>query len=165
VLVTRTSEGTVSELGLTLYQLRLARGLSLRTLARQVGMASHGGLADYECGRRIPPEDVIHTYERVLGIGDHRLVRLREQALRDRAAAKTAQRVPDAPPDEHTARTPPAQLPCGVADFTGGHPDAQVYCDLRGVHAPADPAEVLAIEVQRSSASAGESPSRVNSTV
>jgi predicted ATPase len=49
--------------------------------------------------------------------------------------------------------------------LTGGHPDAQVYCDLRGVHAPADPAEVLAIEVQRSSASSGESPSRVNSTV
>lgn len=174
-------------LGLTLYQLRLARGLSLRTLARRLGMSGHAGLLDYERGRRIPPEDVILAYERVLEVTDGQLRRLRERALLERAAAKTAQRLEGAAGPEAPAPAPPtapAQLPPDVADFTGreaeiaelcgldapsiavisgnpgigkttlavhvaqllaaDYPDAQLYCDLHGVHDPADPADVLA---------------------
>jgi tetratricopeptide (TPR) repeat protein/transcriptional regulator with XRE-family HTH domain len=129
--------GAATELGLALYQLRLARGLSLRTLARRLGMAGHGGLLEYERGRRLPPEDVILAYERVLGVEDGRLVRLRERALVERAAAKTAERVrheipgerpkpPATVPSRPGAGAPPpppgrvpAQLPVDVPDFTG----------------------------------------------
>lgn len=204
----------VTALGLAMYQHRLARGLSLRVLARQLGLSGHGGLLEYERGRRIPPEDVVVGCERVLGIDDGRLVALRDRALAERAAAKTAERQeaqahhairapvdgPTGTPDAgghvdiagraeavESGKAMPvalAQLPADVADFTGrdreiaelvapttssivvisgkpgvgkttlavhvahllitDHPDAQFYCDLRGVHDPAQPAEVLA---------------------
>lgn len=44
-----------AELGLALYRLRLSRGLSLRVLARRLGMSGHGGLTEYEKGRRAAP--------------------------------------------------------------------------------------------------------------
>jgi tetratricopeptide (TPR) repeat protein/transcriptional regulator with XRE-family HTH domain len=186
--VTQSGAGrAAAALGLTLYQLRLARGLSLRMLARRLGMSGHGSLLEYERGRRIPPEDVVLGYERVLEVTDGRLQRLRDQALLERAAAKAAQRQDGAATEEPAASAPlvaPAQLPPDVADFTGrdteiaelcgqdapsisvisgnpgigkttlavhvarllaaDYPDAQLYCDLHGVHDPADPADVLA---------------------
>lgn len=42
--------------------------MSFRILARQLGMSSHSGLADYEQGRRIPPDDLISAYERVFSL-------------------------------------------------------------------------------------------------
>jgi len=172
--------GGAAELGLALYRLRLSRGLSLRVLARRLGMAGHGGLAEYEKGRRIPPEDVVLACERVLGVRDGRLRQLRERALAERAADRVRDRQGAAGP---AAAVPVAQLPADIADFAGreaeagelcalpggivvisgkpgvgktalavhvahaltaGYPDAQFYCDLYGVHDPADPADVLA---------------------
>lgn len=105
-----------AELGLTLYRLRLSRGLSLRVLARRLGMSGHGGLTEYEKGRRIPPEDVVVACERVLGVRDGQLRRLRERALAERAEAKTHDlRVVLKP----TGAVPVAQLPADLADFAG----------------------------------------------
>jgi tetratricopeptide (TPR) repeat protein/transcriptional regulator with XRE-family HTH domain len=177
------TERAVTELGLALYRYRLARGLSLRGLAARLGMSGHGGLTEYEKGRRIPPEDIVLACERVLGITDGTLRDLRARALEERAASKAADRqgarLADPP-----VPLPVAQLPADPADFVGRvaetdrltgpgalalaiisgkpgvgkttlavrvahllaaeHPDAQLYCDLRGVHAPADPADLLA---------------------
>lgn len=105
-----------AELGLALYRFRLSRGLSLRVLARRLGMSGHGGLTEYEKGRRIPPEDVVLACERVLGVRDGQLLRLRDRALAERAAFKVA--------DLRGALTlapaaPAAQLPSDTADFAG----------------------------------------------
>lgn len=76
--------------GHELLRLRLHRGLSLRGLARQLGMTAHSGLVDYEKGARIPPRDLMASYLRVLAPKDDRLARLYEAALSDRADLRTA---------------------------------------------------------------------------
>jgi transcriptional regulator with XRE-family HTH domain len=78
-------------LGAALRGERLARGLSLRVLARQIGLSAHGTLVDYEHGRRIPPADIVTGCERVLGIADARLQRLRDAALAERGARQAAE--------------------------------------------------------------------------
>lgn len=155
---------------MTLYRLRLSKGLSLRRMASLLGMAGHGGLSDYEKGLRIPPEDLVVAYERALKVRDGQLRELREQALAERAEAMV----------RDSAAAPVAELPADIADFTGraaeiadieaaaitvisgkpgvgktalavhvahrntaAYPDVQLYCDLSGVHNPADPSEVL----------------------
>ena len=82
-------DGTV-RLGAILYRHRVERGLSLRTMARRLGLSAHSGLLDYERGRRIPPEDLLSAYERVFELPADRLCGLRRQALAERAAVKTA---------------------------------------------------------------------------
>jgi transcriptional regulator with XRE-family HTH domain len=72
-------------LGAELRGLRVSRGLSLRGLAAQIGLSGHGGLLDYEHGRRIPPEDIVVACERTLDVRDGRLRNLREKALAERA--------------------------------------------------------------------------------
>lgn len=192
-----------AELGLVLLRHRLSRGLSLRALAHRLGMSGHGGLGEYEKGRRIPPADLLQGWERALEIPPRELGALRGRALAQRAARKTQDRRaprpdgsvprPDGsapPPGDVPSPLPrPAQLPPDVADFTGrdeelgwlrglaarcggtagpvavvwgepgigkttlavrfghlaaaGHPDAQLYVNLRGAQDPADPARVL----------------------
>ena len=73
-------------LGAELRSRRVARGLSLRVLARQLGLSAHGNLVDYEHGRRIPPEDLIIGCERVFQVSDGALRNLREKALAERAS-------------------------------------------------------------------------------
>ncbi|HEV2375268.1 MAG TPA: tetratricopeptide repeat protein [Streptosporangiaceae bacterium] len=110
-----------AELGLTLLRYRLSQGLSLRGLARTLGMSGHGGLGEYEKGRRIPPADLLAAWERALRVQPGELSSLRGKALAQRAARRC-----------HTSRTPavtgaalsppsarPAQLPPDVPDFTG----------------------------------------------
>src|SRR4051812_30037644 len=77
-------------LGAILYRNRVERGLSLRAMARRLGLSAHSGLIDYERGRRIPPEDLLAAYERVFDLPADRLCGLRRQALVERAALKTA---------------------------------------------------------------------------
>jgi tetratricopeptide (TPR) repeat protein len=72
-------------LGATLRRLRVSHGLSLRALARQVGMTAHSGLVDYELGRRLPPADLVTAYQRVFPHTAGELGRLRETALARRA--------------------------------------------------------------------------------
>jgi transcriptional regulator with XRE-family HTH domain len=72
-------------LGAALRRLRVSRGLSLRALAKQVGMTAHSGLVDYEQGRRLPPTDLLVAYQRVFPDAAGELDRLRETALAGRA--------------------------------------------------------------------------------
>jgi len=59
--------------------------MSFRALARQLGLSAHSGLADYESGRRIPPEDLILVYERVFDVPTGTLKELRNRAFAERA--------------------------------------------------------------------------------
>jgi transcriptional regulator with XRE-family HTH domain len=77
-------------LGAALRGQRMARGLSLRALARAIGLSAHATLVDYEYGRRIPPEDLVSAYERVLGVPDALLHRMRSAALTERADHQTS---------------------------------------------------------------------------
>lgn len=76
---------TARELGEALRGCRLDKGLSFRALARQLGLSAHSGLADYESGRRIPPEDLIRAYERVFDVPAGSLKELRNRAFAQRA--------------------------------------------------------------------------------
>lgn len=84
-------------LGRELLRLRTARGLSLRRLARLLGMTAHSGLVDYERGLRIPPRDLMSAYVRVLSPQDDRLLTVYRAALDNRAARRLAAVRPLAP--------------------------------------------------------------------
>ncbi|MET9631627.1 helix-turn-helix domain-containing protein [Lentzea sp. NPDC006480] len=96
-------EGVYARLGQELLRLRLQRGLSLRKLARQLGMTAHSGIVDYERGVRIPPADLMTTYVQVLKPDGNRLAQLYEAAV----AARAQQRVLDSIQTE---------IPLGPAD-------------------------------------------------
>src|SRR2546423_5744539 len=66
----------------------IARGLSLRAMARRLGMTAHAGLSQYERGRRLPPADIVAQYERVLGVTDGELLALHSRVLAERASRK-----------------------------------------------------------------------------
>jgi tetratricopeptide (TPR) repeat protein/transcriptional regulator with XRE-family HTH domain len=117
------------ELGLAMYRLRLSHGLSLRVLARRIGMSSHGGLAEYEKGRRIPAEDLVAAYERILGVRDCHLQELRKRALAEAAIAKVRSRLISLQPP---ASTPIAQLPADIADFAGRDDETKELHGLSG---------------------------------
>src|SRR3954454_2140447 len=72
-------------MGGELRSARVARGLSLRTLAKNLGLNGHGNLVDYEYGRRIPPEDLVVAWEHALGVRDNHFQGLRAKALAERA--------------------------------------------------------------------------------
>ena len=72
-------------LGAEIRTRRVARGMSLRALAKELGLSGHGTLVDYEYGRRVPPEDLVVSCERVFQISDGALRNLREKALAERA--------------------------------------------------------------------------------
>ncbi|WP_328994199.1 tetratricopeptide repeat protein [Kribbella sp. NBC_01245] len=92
---------------------RLAHGLSLRQLAGRLGMQGHGGLSDYEKGRRLAPEDLIARYESQLRITDGELRSLHAAALAERASARTTDAT--AQPESLVI----AELPAAPADFCG----------------------------------------------
>lgn len=73
------------QLGAEIRGQRVARAMSLRALAKELGFSGHGTLLDYEHGRRIPPDDVVARCERVFQISDGALRNLREKALSERA--------------------------------------------------------------------------------
>ncbi len=75
-------------LGAALRRHRMAKGMSLRALARHVGLTGHSTLVDYEHGRRILPEDLAVACEKALGVPDGELRRLRQAALRERATSE-----------------------------------------------------------------------------
>lgn len=81
----------VQELSHVLRLSRLRQGLSLRTVARGIGLTAHSGIAEYESGRRIPPADLLCSYEQMLGLPPGYLERLRQQALQERAERQILQ--------------------------------------------------------------------------
>lgn len=102
-------------LGAAMLRYRLARGLSLRQLAGRLGMQGHGGLSDYEKGRRLAPADLIERYEEQLRITDGELRSLRAAALAERAAQLAG-------PPEDDGGVPAlaiAELPASPPDFQG----------------------------------------------
>ncbi|MFI0899725.1 helix-turn-helix domain-containing protein [Streptomyces sp. NPDC020983] len=97
-------------LGLTLYRLRLERELSLRALARLLGYSAHSVFVDVERGQRLPSEALVGAYERAFGLPPGSLLKLRRQALAERAERLTdalsrtlepAPAVPPAAPSSH----------------------------------------------------------------
>jgi transcriptional regulator with XRE-family HTH domain len=72
-------------LGDELLRLRLERGLSLRKMAKELGMTAHSGLVDYERGYRIPPNGLLAAYARALRVDDDRLTVLHRAAMAERA--------------------------------------------------------------------------------
>jgi transcriptional regulator with XRE-family HTH domain len=72
-------------LGAEIRSRRVAKGMSLRGLAKELGLSGHGTLVDYEHGRRIPPADLVAGCERIFQVSDGVLRNLREKALAERA--------------------------------------------------------------------------------
>ncbi|AHH93817.1 hypothetical protein KALB_440 [Kutzneria albida DSM 43870] len=81
----RETGAAAIRLGAELRRLRLERGLSLRAMAKRVGMSAHSGLVDYERGNRIPPHDLLTSYLRELRPTDQKLVSLHRLAMSERA--------------------------------------------------------------------------------
>jgi len=86
-----------AELGVRLRVRRRERGLSLRQLTRLVGLTAHSNLADYEAGRRLPPQDVVAACEKALGISDGELTALRLAALTERSLPEVDSPTPTSP--------------------------------------------------------------------
>ncbi|GAB3920687.1 hypothetical protein GCM10029976_006600 [Kribbella albertanoniae] len=116
-------------LGAAMLRYRLARGLSLRQLAARLGMQGHGGLSDYEKGRRLAPADLIERYEEQLQITDGELRALRTAALAERATGKsdpakspavTIAELPAAPPDFQGRNAELASVLAAAADCLAG---------------------------------------------
>ncbi|GAA0582902.1 helix-turn-helix domain-containing protein [Kribbella sandramycini] len=103
----------LAALGAAMLRYRMARGLSLRQLAARLGMQGHGGLSDYEKGRRLAPADLIERYEHQLGITDGELRALRAAALAERATNHSE------PAADAAAAVTIAELPAVPADFQG----------------------------------------------
>src|SRR5262249_39937433 len=78
-------------LGAALRSCRVSQGLSMRALAKQIGLSAHGRLVDYEHGRRIPPEDLLVACEKALRVDDERLLRLRHEALAELAEIRATE--------------------------------------------------------------------------
>jgi hypothetical protein len=77
--------------------------MSMRALTGLIGLSAHSNLADYECGRRLPPRDVVEACERALGVANHELLRRWEAALRERSQRDPGDSAISAPPDAGTS--------------------------------------------------------------
>ncbi|MEV0232742.1 helix-turn-helix transcriptional regulator [Nonomuraea sp. NPDC050786] len=103
-----SGEDAIRQLGAALRARRLAQGLSLRALAREVGLGGHGTLVDYEHGRRLPPLDLLTAFERVLKVPQGELLQLRAAALAERGRDEAARLLKKPPPGPTPA---PADAP------------------------------------------------------
>ncbi|MFK4084729.1 ATP-binding protein [Kribbella sp. NPDC020789] len=119
----------LAALGAAMLRYRLASGLSLRQLAARLGMQGHGGLSDYEKGRRLAPADLIERYEEQLQITDGELRALRTAALAERATstaeaaeapAVTIAELPAVPPDFQGRNAELATVLAAAADCLAG---------------------------------------------
>jgi transcriptional regulator with XRE-family HTH domain len=86
--------------GAHLRMLRRSQGLSMRALTDLIGLSAHSNLADYECGRRLPPRDVVDACERALNVVDRQLVKRWEAALHERSQRDSAPSGRRAEPEE-----------------------------------------------------------------
>ncbi len=110
----------LAALGAAMLRYRLARGLSLRQLAARLGMQGHGGLSDYEKGKRLAPADLIERYEEQLQITDGELSALRMAALAERATSQCeASAATSKSANADLPAVTIAELPAAPADFQG----------------------------------------------
>jgi transcriptional regulator with XRE-family HTH domain len=97
--------------GAQLRMLRRSKGMSMRALTGLIGLSAHSNLADYECGRRLPPRDVVEACERALGVANQELLRRWEATLRERSQRDSVESAinarPDAPSTEPRQRSKP----------------------------------------------------------
>lgn len=108
------TSSAIEDLGRALRVGRMSRGLSLRGLAKRIGMSAHSGLVDYERGVRVLPEDLAVACERALGLPAGHLVSLRRRALAERVARKLG---PSGRPGGSAGRPgSPSGRPGGPAD-------------------------------------------------
>ncbi|GAA4035569.1 hypothetical protein GCM10022247_71470 [Allokutzneria multivorans] len=115
------------ELGAALRRLRTDSGLSLRGLARSIGLNAHSALADYERGRRMIPENLLPRFAAAVGDTDGAIA-ASLAALRERAAADLAELAEQrhavaerdtAPAGPAPVPAPSAAVPPAPADFVG----------------------------------------------
>jgi transcriptional regulator with XRE-family HTH domain len=78
--------------GAALRAARKAAGLSLREMARRLNFESHSTLSEYENGARMPSEEVVQGYERLLHLGKGSLLALLEAANIERHGDAWAKR-------------------------------------------------------------------------
>lgn len=88
-------------LGIEIRKYRIARGMTQARLAREIGLSAHSNISDYEAGRRLPPMDILQSFESVLCVNDRRLCEWRDRALTERARLWAARAV-------EAMREPPA---------------------------------------------------------
>jgi tetratricopeptide (TPR) repeat protein/transcriptional regulator with XRE-family HTH domain len=98
--------------GAELRRRRVVRGLSLRVMARRLGLSSHSGLVDYEQGRRLVPAHLLEAFAQALDDGDGELRRLRDRVLASRADPAPAS-------VEHERIMPTLPFPAVLSDFVG----------------------------------------------
>ncbi|MCA2211676.1 helix-turn-helix domain-containing protein [Jidongwangia harbinensis] len=132
-----------AELGVAMRYHRIAKGLSLRGMARRLHLSGHSNLADYERARRLPGLEIVSGYERALQLPAGKLVDLHSRALAERAGRISAR------PDGHNgAVVHVATAPTGTAGgdrADAGEPAVRVQVSIR-VPTMAEPIE-LAINV------------------
>lgn len=75
-------------LGVEIRALRKGQGFTLRQLAKEVGLRAHSNIADYELGRRLPPNDILIAFERLLKVPTGYLLEMRKRALVEEANAE-----------------------------------------------------------------------------
>lgn len=78
--------------GNAMREVRERTGLSLRSLAKQLGYHSHTTLSSYERGAVMPTDEVVAGYERILGLSPGALVEVLEQARIERHGDAWAKR-------------------------------------------------------------------------
>lgn len=109
------ADSCAQQLGAILRSSRLEQGLSLRTLAKRVGLSAHSGVAEYERGTRIPPADLIDAYERALALPSGYLMNMRQQIMRERARSTNSDSpVLSSTPDELAIAAPDHRFALGV---------------------------------------------------
>lgn len=94
--------------GAALRQARQAAGLSLREMARRLNYGSHSTLSEYENGARMPSEQVVEGYERLLCLQAGSLVTVLEAANLERHGDPWARRRVHLPVRFPDQTTPPA---------------------------------------------------------
>lgn len=75
-----TTDSDLGSLGQELRRLRESKGITQTQMARAVGLSARSAVADYESGRRLPPDDIIRNYERAFGLDPGMLRERRNQA-------------------------------------------------------------------------------------
>jgi tetratricopeptide (TPR) repeat protein len=77
-------------------------------MVRRLHLSSHSSIADFESGRRIPQADIVAEYERVFGVRDGALQRLRLKELASRTFGHDLLRSNGSPPEASVgAKTAP----------------------------------------------------------
>ncbi len=107
----------LADLGAQLRRIRVEHGLSLRSMARELGTIGHSALSDYEHGRRLIPDGLLARYGRLDADALASLTRARDAVLRAGAGPAATTDSAD------LAAGMGAQLPADLPDFVGRGPE------------------------------------------